>query len=666
MSCVRLPATFRLLNHLVGWDPDVVESITGLDQDSGIQLGYLGQAGDLVPRDDISRWLPPANLAPGCGPCEWYLVTPCPPASRLLRRDSCQPCFTEPNPGAIGVLQGAVAVAVAGRQVAVADPGRNTVLLFVDGGRRRLNSIPFDTPGPLTYAPWQEWLVVDQAAGLLVRLDLAGFARGRHPAGLPGNVNRLAVDDQCRIWLAVDAQPIEGRPQVSLWVAERTGSRFEPATLDQLQRAFPANAISFTSTGGFCLADELDCGPCFSWYGRTLSASLSKPPATAQYATQGQLLSLAIDSGIPRCRWHRVRLEGSVPSSTSLSFSVSTSEVPTPQAQGIADGDWSAFAPGRPHPADWQTGTGSPDFLIRQPPGRYLFVRIRMTGDGVQTPRLQRVRLDFPRQTSLDQLPLVYRDTPQAEDFGERFLALFDAFLADVDEQIERLPALLDVPGVPDSVLPWLGSFLDIAMDPAWDTARRRRLLQAAPKLYRMRGTVDGMRAAIRLLFDVDPVIREHADERPWGSLGSVSLSGGVRLFSPSSWRFRLDRSRLGQAPLRSFGQADLDPFSAVAYRFDVIVPLSLDPPTRQRLQQLIDAQKPAHTLARLFDGSGRFALGASVRVGIDTVFKHFEPSVLSNEGCVQLGRYTVLSPLKQDSTLNGMTVGRSANLGTQ
>ena len=355
-------------------------------------------------------------------------------------------------------------------------------------------------------------------------------------------------------------------------------------------------------------------------------------------------MTLAIDSGIARCRWHRVRWEGSIPAGTTVSIALSANEQPTPAAQGLAEGAWSAFAAGRPHPGDWQRVDNQRDFLIRQPEGRYLFMRIRMTGDGSHTPRIRRMQVDFPRQTSLDQLPLVFRDSPEAEDFSERFLALFDSFLDDVDAQITRMPALLDVDGVPDGVLPWLGSFLDIAMDPAWDSARRRRLLLAAPKLYRMRGTVDGMRAVIRLVFDVEPVIREAANERAWGALGAIGLGGGTRLFGPSQWRFRLDRSRLGRAPLRSVGQVELDPFSSVAYRFDVQVPLRLDATLRQRVQQLIDAQKPAHTVARLLDSRGQFLLGGVVNVGIDTVLAPFEPSVIGSGGNVRLARATVLS----------------------
>ncbi len=654
MSCLPAPATFRLLDSLIGWDPDTVEGITGLDLASGLQLAFIGGTGGVVSADEVSGWLAPAALARGCSPCEWYLATPCPPDSRLLRKDVCEPCFVEATPGAVGVLRCAVAVAAAGRNVAVADRGRNAVVLFADHGRRLVTSVAFADPGPITHAPWQEWLVVDNTHRRLGRLDLAGFARGVLAAGLPGTVERLAVDQQSRIWIAVAEAPVDGQAQVSLWYAAREDVTFTRASFDDLQRAFAPTGITVTSRRGFCLAAaETACGPCFSWYGRPLAQPLTPAPASAQYLAQGQLLTLALDSGMPRCPWHRVRWQGSVPIGTTLSISVSTSEQATPPAQGVADGIWAAFAPGRPHPADWQRVDNQRDFLVRQPPGRYLFLRIRMTGDGRQTPRLARMRVDFPRQTSLDQLPAVFRDSPEAEDFSERFLALFDAFLDEVDEHIARLPALLDVDGVPDGVLPWLGSFLDIAMDPAWDAAQRRRLLQSAPKLYRLRGTLDGMRAAIRLVFDVEPVIREAANERAWGGLGHVALTGGVRLFGPSQWRFRLDRSRLGQAPLRSVGQVELDPFAAVAYRFDVRVPLKLDAPLRQRVQKLIDAQKPAHTVARLFDRHGQFVLGGDVSVGVDTTLGSFEPSILNHGGNVRLGRATILSSARATRTEN-------------
>jgi phage tail-like protein len=649
MTCAADSATFRLLDPLVGWDSASAEGIAGLDLASGLQLGFVGGAGGIVPADDVSPWLAPAALARGCAPCEWLLVTPAPPQSRLLRKDACTPCFTEATPGAVGVLQGAVAVATAGRHVAVVDAVQHAVCLFADHGRRLITRVAFSHAGAVAAAPWLEWLVADAQHQRIARLDFAGFHLGHLPLALPGVVDRMLVDREEHIWLAVQEAPADGRPQVSLWRAARTAPAFTRATLDELQRAVEANGIALADARGFCFAGvpepaQAACGPCFSWYGRPLTTPLAALETGMQYLTQGQLLTVAIDSGKPRCRWHRVRWQGSIPAGATVSMAVATSEDPTPAPQGVADGAWATFAAGLPHPGDWQRIDNAHDFLIRQPEGRYLFVRIRMTGDGRQTPRVTRIRLDFPRQTSLDQLPAVFRDSPEAEDFTERFMALFDSFLDDVDEQITRMPALLDVDGVPAEVLPWLGSFLDIAMDPAWDVARRRRLLQAAPRLYRMRGTVDGLRAALRLVFDVEPVIREAAYERAWGALGAITLNGGTRLFSPAQWRFRLDRSRLGRAPLRSVGQVELDPFTSVAYRFDVLLPLQLDATMRQRVQQLIDAQKPAHTVARLHDSRGRFLLGGSASVGIDTMLAPFAPSVLGSGGNVALSRATVLS----------------------
>jgi len=106
----------------------------------------------------------------------------------------------------------------------------------------------------------------------------------------------------------------------------------------------------------------------------------------------------------------------------------------------VSRGEWQSFHFGVPHQRDWQTGPlGSVDFLVRQqPPGRYLFVRLRFTGGGKATPVVRRVFLEFPRKTSLDLLPPVYRDNPDAEDFSERFLSLFDASIADLDRAIER------------------------------------------------------------------------------------------------------------------------------------------------------------------------------------------------------------------------------------
>jgi phage tail-like protein len=368
-----------------------------------------------------------------------------------------------------------------------------------------------------------------------------------------------------------------------------------------LQAAFSPTGLLAASTEGVCFDEDARCGlgsrACFSWYGRPLHEAAVIPEPRPALQTYGQLMTQEIDSGVPRCEWHRIRVDAETPPGTTFSISVATTEVKNPVAQGDATREappWNGFPAGAPHFSDWTTApAGSTDSLIDQPPGRYLYLRLRMTGDGSATPVVRRIQIDFPRVTSLDHLPEVYRENAKAEDFTKRFLSLFDSSIADLDRLIQRYPALLDPTGVPEQILPWLGGFFDIAFDPTWDALKRRKILQSAPQLYRLRGTAAGLQAAVEAVFGLEVAISEFSAAGPWGAVGGrkanhdtrgckppsnstvappVSL-GATRLFGKNSSRFRLDRSVLGGAPLRGYGNPDQDPFAAGAFRFQVLVP---------------------------------------------------------------------------------------------
>jgi phage tail-like protein len=353
-----------------------------------------------------------------------------------------------------------------------------------------------------------------------------------------------------------------------------------------------------------------------------------RPPRPPAYATDGHLVTLPIDSGIPRCVWHRVQVEADVPAGTEMSVAVASADSPS----------------GAPHPLDWQTVTASADLLIQQPPGRYLYLRLALRSvDGTATPVVRRIRLDFPRATSLDALPAIYRANSDAADFTARFLALFDASIADLDSAIERAPALLDPAGVPSEVLPWLGSFLGLVFDPAWDAARRRTILAALPALYRQRGTAAGLRQAFKLVFDIEPAIIERGPERPWAALGRSARLRGVRLFGRNRTRARIGRSALGQTTLRSWGDPARDPLDALAWRVQILLPPTATAPPLERMQALLESQKPAHVLASVRVGGTMFLAGALSVVGIDTAFLPPPAPVLGRAGNIRLGRASVL-----------------------
>lgn len=696
MSCGGREQNFRLLDGFVGWDEASSAGLTGLDFDdeTGLQLGQLNP--EAVPASAVLAYLPPPRLARGCGRCDWFLVY----KSRLLRRDCCAPGWLPVWSERCDqhLLKDGVAVAARGHRVAVSDSHARRVWMWNRDGEQLVASIKTDhlmaepeckhpngagiiaRPGPLAFTPWGELLVSDIETNAIWRFGPAGELRGKLPIEIEQGetIDRLAVSDVCAIWLVTKM----GDGSLRLWRAARDEKKFRKASIEQLQKAFkPTGLTASDEEKGFCIeecgTDGLLAAHCFGWDGQPFETGIA-PPSAPPRNEKGELLTRAIDSGIPRCRWHRVRIDGVIPSGTMLLVAVATSETARDLDATIKsqDEEWKDFPAGVPHPLDWQiVQPGALDFLIDQPPGRYLYLRLRFKSDGKATPIVQRMRLDLPRVTSLDYLPPVYRDNPEAEDFTERFLALFDASIGELDRAIERAPALLDSEGVPEEVLPWLGSFLDLVFDPAWEPDLRRRVLRALPGLYRRRGTIAGLVEAIKLIFDVEPAIQELATERSWGSVGkrdgeqlrNGAFLGAVRLFGKSRARFRLNSSPLGAAPLRSYGNPDHDPLLAQVFRFRVLVPPQrlTSARARKQLERLITSQKPAHTLATVRFGGEGFILGTTSAVGIDTVLGALPLPVLGKQGNVRLRRASLLWHGKHGAP-KGMALGETSIVGVR
>jgi len=95
----------------------------------------------------------------------------------------------------------------------------------------------------------------------------------------------------------------------------------------------------------------------------------------------------------------------------------------------------------------------------------------------------------FPRATSLDRLPDVYRKRPRPRISPSGLWRAVRFLNRGCRHLIERYPALLDPAGVPEQVLPWLGGFFGIGFDPHGARIRDGKFLQQAPELYRLRGT---------------------------------------------------------------------------------------------------------------------------------------------------------------------------------
>jgi phage tail-like protein len=667
MTCVPADRRFRLLDCFVGWDVANSAGLEGYDEITGVRLARLS-SGAPTPAV-IGRLIPPSRLARGCDPCTWYLVTQAPPASRLLVLGPCDDCWRPLN--ASLPLVDAVALAVDRFRIAIADRGANRVWIVTTEDGRIVGEANVADPEAVAFTPDAELVVASASGNRLLSFDLSGLPLpGRFPPLPAGRVDRMAFGSDCALWLVMRAP--DGT--LSLWRAERGDMSFAPATLEAMTAVFQPVPLVRVGARGFCLDRGAGTGTprtvCWNWQGRaTDPARIPIDAATISlFEQRGQLLTRAIDSGVPRCRWHRLRIDADVPPGCSLEIAVSTSEVAAPAPQGgVNPAPWDTFASGVPHPDDWQTVSApASDMLIRQPAGRYVFLRMRLTGPGTATPLVRRLLLDLPRATSADLLPVIYREDADSADFTERFMALFDATLEELDEAVRRAPVLLDSGGVPDKLLPWIGRILGLAIDPGLATERRRKLLKAAPALFRRRGTRSALIEAIRLTTDLDAVVEEPGLARAWGAVGTTEGNGArlgqVRLFGKGDTRLRLGASHVGRARLRSYGNPDLDPHQAGAFRIVVGLP-ALDQSTRQRIEHLVEDMVPGHVLVDMTAGrADGFWLLPAAKLSVDTRLGQPPAPVLGAAG-TRLNRTTIL-PVR-GARPGGLTLGHTVGCGS-
>ena len=226
-----------------------------------------------------------------------------------------------------------------------------------------------------------------------------------------------------------------------------------------------------------------------------------------RYVAQGELLVRPLDGRDPDCVWHRLLLDACIPSDASV-------DVFSRAANSLEELGRAAWQPEpRPYmrsrselpfvPQPSGDGNATWELLFQQASGRYLELRLALTGNGRSTPRLRALRVYYPRFSYMQYLPAVYREDAESASFLDRFLANVEGTLTSIEDRIAAAQALIDVHSAPPEALEWLAGWLGLALDPTWDDHKRRLLLEHAPVVFARRGTIDGLRMALALsLFD--------------------------------------------------------------------------------------------------------------------------------------------------------------------
>jgi phage tail-like protein len=162
-------------------------------------------------------------------------------------------------------------------------------------------------------------------------------------------------------------------------------------------------------------------------------------------------------------------------------------------------------------------------------------------------------------------LPALYQEDP----FAQALTAGLDEVLSPLFASLDNLVAYHDPDLAPDDFLAWLAGWVGTDLDDTWPEERRRALVRRAVEIYRVRGTMNGLRAHIELVT---------------GGRVEIVESGGV------AWSVQSGADMPGQPEPRMTIRVYVDDVAAVDTR---------------ALDRLVGASKPAHVIHALEIATG-------------------------------------------------------------
>jgi phage tail-like protein len=414
--------------------------------------------------------------------------------------------------------------------------------------------------------------------------------------------------------------------------------------------------------------------------------------SAARYATEGTITTYRLDSGGYRTRWGRVFLDACRPPGTAIGLRFVTTDddtvtdpmPPAPPDRGgrvVVDPESTpplvplhlldaaaevATVYRRPNgnerawlPAD---GAGQTyETPVHAPPGRYLWVQIRLSGTARTSPTVRALRVERPGHPLLGALPRAWSRDEADADFLQRMLAPAEGLLQELDERAAHRASLVNPGSVPSASLAWLASLTGTVLDHRWPEPAQRTLIAEAYQLYSRRGTVAALVRWLAIYLGRAPTLIENWQLR--GLAGSVlgtqpGPNTAPRIGGAASAAGSLGRILLGgSAP----GTTSYQP---TAHRFTVLIHGTLGAEQRTAVQDILDRHRPAHTLAEVCELGAGMRVGSQLRVRLTSYVgpsTRFDPAVT---GQVRIGANGVIGLPAAGSRVAGSSVVGKVRVG--
>ena len=416
--------------------------------------------------------------------------------------------------------------------------------------------------------------------------------------------------------------------------------------------------------------------------------------ARDRFVARGTVTTYRLDSGEYQTEWGRVFLDACIPPGTEIRLHTATSDgddegatVPrTPPADvtdveirrpdlsppleplPLAPTSSDEFRPlyrrttGRELP--WSRAPHEDLFETYEAPviapaGRYLWVTLELSGTTKLTPRVKALRAEHPSHDYLRRLPRTFSRDSDVAAFLRRYLAMFDGTLEELEARSEHRDALLEPHGTPSELLPWLASFLGLTLDERWPLAKRRALIAACTDLFRMRGTVGGLRRFLQVYLDVEPILIEQYRLRGRGSalVGGEAAEGGTVVGAS----FRVG----GQVAVEDDpAGTTADAFETHAHRFTVLIPATLDQRQLDVVRYILDVHRPAHTLVDVCTAGAGMRVGRGLHVGLLSTIGRTGGFKSMQLGTTSIGHDAVLGRPEAGVVPESSKLGKDTTLG--
>lgn len=121
------------------------------------------------------------------------------------------------------------------------------------------------------------------------------------------------------------------------------------------------------------------------------------------------------------------------------------------------------------------------------------------------------VTLWVSRESYIKWLPAIYqRSDTTGRNVVRDVLWLVQHMFGSIDSILDSIHTYFDSYETPSAFLPWLASWSAMLLEPDWPENKKRRLIKKAMELYRLRGTVRGLKLFVSLFTGMEPELVEN------------------------------------------------------------------------------------------------------------------------------------------------------------